>query len=121
MVLGIILVGIGGIGIVVPGLPTTPFLLLAAALFVKSSPRLHKWLLQHKLFGPLIRNYQEKKALPRKVKILAISMVVAMISLSVFVFIDKLPVKIVVACLGLIGIIVVLSIPSLEKTEKPSE
>ena len=73
IILGSVLVGIGGIGIVVPGLPTTPFLLLAAGCYVKGSPRLHAWLLNHKLFGPLIKDYQEKKALPRKVKIFAIS------------------------------------------------
>lgn len=121
ILLGSLLLGIGGIGIVVPGLPTTPFMLLAAALFAKASPRLHNWLISHKIFGPLIKDYRENKALPRKIKIIAITMVVIMVNLSVFLFIDKLPVKIVVALSGLIGIIVVLSIPSLEKVKNSSE
>lgn len=117
IVLGSLLVGVGGIGIFIPGLPTTPFLLLAAALYVKGSPRLHQWLTEHRLFGPLIRDYQLKRALPLKVKLFAVSMVLIMVGLSVFLFIPLLPIKILVAVLGLIGIGVVLSIPTLPADE----
>lgn len=62
--LGILSLALGVTGIFVPLLPTTPFLLLAAACFLRSSEKLHLWLLNHKWLGPYIRNYQEYKALP---------------------------------------------------------
>jgi uncharacterized membrane protein YbaN (DUF454 family) len=69
VVAGILSVGLGVLGIFLPVLPTTPFLLLAAACFVRSSDRLYQWLIHHKWFGPYIRNYREHKAITRRVKI----------------------------------------------------
>lgn len=57
IILGVIMVVIGGIGVVVPGLPTTIFLILAAYFFTHSSPKLYKWLMNNKMFGPIITNY----------------------------------------------------------------
>ncbi|MFC2135498.1 YbaN family protein [Bacteroidota bacterium] len=59
-------------GIFLPLLPTTPFLLLAAACFIRSSDRLYNWLLNHRLFGNYIRNYREHKAIPLKAKIVTL-------------------------------------------------
>lgn len=64
---------LGIIGIFLPIIPTTPFLLLAAALFAKSSEKLYYWLMNHKVFGEYIRNFREDKAIPLKGKIIAIS------------------------------------------------
>lgn len=75
IVIGSIALVLGIMGIFVPLLPTTPFLLLAAALFVRSSPRLYKWLLSQKHLGPYIRNFREHKAIPLRAKIISISMV----------------------------------------------
>jgi uncharacterized membrane protein YbaN (DUF454 family) len=66
---GVLSVGLGVLGIFVPLLPTTPFLLLAAGCFVRSSPRLYAWLLNHKWFGSYIRHYREYKAIPLRAKI----------------------------------------------------
>ena len=66
---GVASVGLGTLGIVVPLLPTTPFLLLAAACFVRSSDRLHNWLMKHRVYGPVIRGYREHKALPASSKV----------------------------------------------------
>lgn len=68
-VIGIISVGLGVLGIFVPLLPTTPFLLLAAACFVRSSPRLYAWLIQHRWFGKYILYYREYRAIPLRVKV----------------------------------------------------
>lgn len=69
IVLGSLSLVLGIIGIFVPLLPTTPFLLLTAALYFKASPRLYNWLLRQKHLGPYIRNYRENKAIPLRAKI----------------------------------------------------
>ena len=66
---------LGVVGIFVPLLPTTPFLLLAAALWVRSSPRLYEWLLAHRCFGGYIRNFRENRAIPLRVKVVSVSLV----------------------------------------------
>jgi uncharacterized membrane protein YbaN (DUF454 family) len=75
MVLGSVALALGVAGIFLPLLPTTPFLLLAAALYFRSSPQLYEWLLSHKHLGPYIRNFRENKAIPLRVKIVSVSLV----------------------------------------------
>lgn len=65
---GVLSVGLGTLGIFLPLVPTTPFLLLAAACFVRSSDRLHQWLMKHRVYGPIIRGYREHRALPASSK-----------------------------------------------------
>ncbi|GAB3734220.1 YbaN family protein [Silanimonas algicola] len=64
--------GLGVIGVVLPGLPTTPFILVAAWAAAKSSRRLHQWLLDHRLFGPMVRDWQARGAVSRKAKRMAV-------------------------------------------------
>lgn len=68
--------GLGILGVILPGLPTVPFILLAAWAAMRGSPRLHAWLLAHGTFGPMIRNWQEHGAITRRSKILAIGTMV---------------------------------------------
>ena len=70
--LGLAFVGVGTVGIVVPGLPTTPFLLLAAACFARGSARLEAWLLSDPVFGPLIKDFREHRAVPLRAKVVAL-------------------------------------------------
>lgn len=72
---GCLAVVLGILGIFLPLLPTTPFLLLAAACFFRSSPRLYNWLISHKRMGPYIRNFREHRAIPLKAKVISVSMV----------------------------------------------
>jgi uncharacterized membrane protein YbaN (DUF454 family) len=65
---GFLSLGLGAAGIFLPVLPTTPFLLLAAACFMRSSDRLHEWMLTNRWFGPYIRNYREHKAVTKRTK-----------------------------------------------------
>jgi len=73
IIIGTFFLGLGIIGIFLPLLPTTPFLLLAAACYTRSSKRLYDWLLTNRWLGNYIRNYRERKEVPFKIKILSIS------------------------------------------------
>lgn len=75
VLLGSLSLVLGVSGIFLPVLPTTPFLLLSAALYMRSSARLYNWLLSHKHLGPYIKNFREHKAIPLKVKIVSVTMV----------------------------------------------
>jgi uncharacterized membrane protein YbaN (DUF454 family) len=70
--LGVLFVGIGAIGVVLPVLPTTPFLILAAACFARSSRRFEQRLLDHPRFGPVLRDWRARGAIPRRAKWLAL-------------------------------------------------
>ena len=86
LALGFVFVGLATIGVVLPLLPTTPFLLLAAACFAKSSHRFYRVLLENRIFGPLIRDWREHRAIPLRAKILAIGvMLTVMASTAAFV------------------------------------
>ena len=81
---GLLATGLGLVGIVVPLLPTTPFLLLAAFCFARSSPRLHAWLTNHPQFGPPIANWQQYGAIGRRAKATAVLAIALTFLLSIF-------------------------------------
>jgi len=93
--IGVLSVGLATAGIFLPVLPTTPFLLLAAACFVRSSDRFYRWLINHRVFGAYIRNYREHRAITLQAKIVTLTLLWATIGYSAFVVIDSLPVRIV--------------------------
>jgi len=83
---GTICLTLGAIGIFLPILPTTPFLLLAAACYLRSSERMHKWLLNNRWFGEYIKNYQAGRGIPLKTKIIAITVLwLAIVYSTIFV------------------------------------
>ena len=84
VVLGALSLLLGLVGIFVPLLPTTPFLLLAAALWVRSSPKLYAWLLAHRRLGPYIRNFRENRAIPLRAKILSVTLLWATLLYCIF-------------------------------------
>ena len=73
--LGSLSLALGVVGIFLPVLPTTPFLLLSAALYLRSSMKLYDWLMSHRYFGSYIRNFKENKAIPLRVKVVSVTMV----------------------------------------------
>jgi uncharacterized membrane protein YbaN (DUF454 family) len=83
-------VGLGAIGIVFPILPTTPFLLAAAACFCKSSTRMYSWLMNNKWFGEYIKNYKEGRGLPLKTKITALVVLWVTIGFSTGFLLNRL-------------------------------
>ena len=84
LALGWLSVALGVIGIFLPVLPTTPFLLLAAACFVRSSRRFYLWLVMHPQLGPWIRDYLDGQGIPRKAKVYALSLMWASIAFSCY-------------------------------------
>ena len=105
--LGCLFVGLGAIGAVVPGMPTTVFLVLAAACFIRSSQKLYDWLISNKTFGPYLKDYREGKGIPRRAKVLALSMIVIFVSFAVFYAIEATQIKVLVGLIGLIGFLFV--------------
>src|SRR5665648_154597 len=87
---GTFLLALGAIGVFLPILPTTPFLLLSAACYLRSSERMHKWLLNNRWFGKYIRNYQAGRGIPIKTKIIAISAMWIAILYSTFFVVDEI-------------------------------
>ncbi|NLZ72621.1 MAG: DUF454 domain-containing protein [Bacteroidales bacterium] len=94
IIFGTLSLTLGITGIFLPLLPTTPFLLLTAALYFKGSPRLYQWLLNHKHFSIYIRNYRENKALPLRAKIVSISLMWGTMIYCIFFLIPWIGVKI---------------------------
>ncbi len=92
-ILGIIALGFGMAGVPLPLLPTVPFLLLAAFCFAKSSPRLHAWLLEHKIFGPMIKDWQSSGRIRRRAKYMATLTIALAFGLSLIM---GLPLRILV-------------------------
>ena len=89
IVVGSVSLALGVLGIFLPMLPTTPFLLLSAAAWVKASPSLYEWLLNHKVFGEYIRNYREHRAIPLRVKIISVTLVWLTIGYCIFAVVDE--------------------------------
>jgi uncharacterized membrane protein YbaN (DUF454 family) len=107
---GTICVVLGAIGIVLPILPTTPFLLAAAACYYKSSERMHRWLLNNKWFGEYIRNYTEGKGLTMKTKITALTVLWITIGFSTVFMLHRLLPAMLVLPMQLIMIAVAIAV-----------
>jgi uncharacterized membrane protein YbaN (DUF454 family) len=90
---GVLAVGLGVVGIFVPLLPTTPFLLLAAACFARSSDRFYRWLINHRWLGSYVRNYREHRATTRTVKATSITLLWASIGYASVVVVRAWPVR----------------------------
>jgi len=93
-------------GIVIPGLPTTPFLLVAAGLYIKSSDRLYSKLYGNRFIGNYISEFYNKKGMSLRTKIFAITTMWTMITLSCIFFIDLFPIQMIIVSAGIIGTIV---------------
>jgi uncharacterized membrane protein YbaN (DUF454 family) len=114
IIVGLAAVGIGTVGIFVPLLPTTPFYLLAAACFFRSSDRLYRWLIGNKWCGPYIRNYREHRAIPRHAKIVALILLWGTIGHSVLALLDQLWLRILLVAIAAGVTIYLLSLKTLK-------
>ena len=116
MVAGALCVARGALGAFLPGLPTTPFLLLAAACFAKGSKRAHAWLLRNRFLGPTIRTWENERAVTLRTKVTSSVLVVVAIGCSIIWGVEHAGLRSMLAMLGVIGFVVVLRLP----TAKPS-
>jgi uncharacterized membrane protein YbaN (DUF454 family) len=114
--LGFISVGLGVIGIFVPGWPTTVWILVATYFFARSSPRFYNWLMNHRTFGPLIRDFRSGLGIPLRTKVFAISMITLFAGSSAVFLISRTWISWMVAALGLFGIVYLLRLPTKRRT-----
>jgi len=110
VILGTISLIIGFIGILLPVLPTTPFLLLSAASFYRGSEKLHNWLLHSRLFGPTIRDYEEKRGFSKSTKIRTILITWLAVFFSIYFMLDSFIHVVGVIFFALIGTYVIFRI-----------
>jgi len=113
IILGSLCLVLGSVGIFLPILPTTPFLLLSAYFYVRSSEKLYNWLINHKIFGRYIYNYVTYKAVPKKAKITAILMIIITVPIAV-VLIDNIYTYIIIPIIALIVCIYILKLKTLD-------
>lgn len=117
-IIGIFFVGLAALGAVLPILPTTPFLLVSAGCFAKSSPRLHKKLLENKTFGPMIFHWQKSRSIPKRAKIISLLTMVLSVAYSCYVL-DNMYLRIFVVLLVAFPFVFVARLPlSIDESEK---
>jgi len=116
---GSLCVVLGLLGIFLPLLPTTPFMLLAAACFARSSRRFHGWLLANPTFGPLIREWEKHRSIPRRTKLTAIALMSLTMATSIVFFVEPRWLQVLLAAVGVGLAIWMYRIPSREPSDAP--
>jgi uncharacterized membrane protein YbaN (DUF454 family) len=116
--LGLIFVGIGLIGVFVPGLPTTIFMILAAYCFLRSSERLYNWVISNKVFGARVKHFLETRTIPLRGKIHCLAAMWIMAGVSIFILSVAVWIKGIILLFIIIGTIVVLSFPTGKNANK---
>jgi uncharacterized membrane protein YbaN (DUF454 family) len=117
IVAGTVSTAIGIVGIFVPILPTTPFLLLAAVCYLRSSQRFYNWLLNNRFFGAYVRNYLQGKGMPLKIKIFTILLLWATITCSVVFAVQALVIRVVLLVIA-VGVTVHIAMIRTAREEK---
>ncbi len=101
---GLVCVGVGGVGVVVPGLPTTVFFVAAAWCFSRSSERMERWVLGLPGVGQLVSDYRSGLGMPRRAKVIAIASIAVAVSISAVVALEHPAARAGVSAAGLVGI-----------------
>mgnify|MGYP001555371691 FL=1 len=110
--LGFVFLGAGVVGIFLPLLPTTPFVLLSAACFARSSEKWHQWLLANQTFGPMVRNWEEKRCITCVVKAVATASMLLVGGISLYFALESTVLRIAGGILLLVGLTVIVSLPT---------
>ena len=114
---GLFLTGLGLLGVVIPGLPTTIFMILAAACFFRSSTKMYNWVIDHPLFGESVLRFRSGEGMPVKAKYTSIIMMWFFILTSIFFFLHShaLWIKMIITLSGFVGTIFILRQPTFSK------
>ena len=112
--LGFAFLALAMLGILLPLLPTTPFLLLAAWFFARSSPKWHRWLMASRVFGPLIRNWEDRRCISCRTKVVALTSMILVGGASVIFALDDAWLRTAGAVLMAIGAFTVLRLKTCE-------
>lgn len=102
IILGWLCILLGIIGAVLPILPTTPFLILALVFFSKSSPRFHKMLLNNKSFGPILKQWEEKKTMSRQTKYKATFLIIVSFSISIAIYHNNTQLQLLLVAMAMV-------------------
>jgi uncharacterized membrane protein YbaN (DUF454 family) len=114
--IGWVAVAIGSIGIVVPGLPTTVFFVIAASCFARSSPRFEQWVLDLPRIGPLVRDYRAGLGMSRRVKAVAIAVMWFFVAASILLTVANPWIAAAIAALAVVGTVYILfRVPTRER------
>lgn len=113
VLVGTLFLAIGFVGIIIPVLPTTPLLLLAAACYLRGSERLHRWMIENRIFGEFIRNYTEGRGIKPRQKAVTLAFLWTTISFSALYLIERLPVRILLFFIATAVSVHILALPSL--------
>lgn len=116
--LGFVFLVLGLVGVFLPLLPTTPFVLLAAACFAQSSERMHRWILANQTFGPMVRDWERKRCVSCRVKAVAIGSMAVVGGISLFMALDTTAWRLAGAALLLLGSAVVLRLETCAAKEE---
>ncbi len=108
IIAGVLCIILAGLGVLLPGLPATPFLLLASFFFARSSKKMHDWLINHKVFGPILSDFLDRKGIRLHIKIVSLVMMWSMMLVSVFYLIDNVTIKYVAMSGAVIGTFAIL-------------
>ncbi len=119
--MGSLFVGLATLGVVLPLLPTTPFLLLAAACYARSSQRFYDWLLANRVFGPTIRQWQENRCVPLRTKVVAITLLAITLGSSIVFFVPLWPVKILLLGVGIWVVQFLVRLPTTPTSTIPED
>lgn len=112
IVTGWLAFALGVVGVFVPLLPTTPLILLAAACWARSSTRFHRWLRDHRIFGPTLRQWEDQRTIPKRAKVLAIAMIVLTLTPAIVWVVPLWHAQVLLALIGLAVVGWLLSVPS---------
>ena len=115
--IGTFFIGVGVVGIFIPILPTTPFLLISAALYARSSKKFYDWLINNKIFGKYIKNYREGKGIPLKLKIITIAFLWITIGCSAIFAIDIFWVRVMLVVIAIGVTIHIIKISPIDKSK----
>jgi uncharacterized membrane protein YbaN (DUF454 family) len=121
IVLGTLALGAGVVGLVLPVLPTTPFLLIAMGCYVRGSEQLYDWLRRHPRLGPSIQGYVEKKSIPLRVKVLSLAVAWVVLGGTALFVVERLPLKLLLIAVAVAKTVFMVRIKTYKKDQRERE